>query len=50
MTDGRRGVILGVVLIGLGLLFLAERVVGFDFAEAGWPLFVMSRVVISLWW
>jgi hypothetical protein len=41
MTDGRRGIVVGVVLIGLGLLFLADRVVGVDLAEAGWPLFVI---------
>ena len=50
MTDGRRGVVLGVILIGLGLLFLVERFVGFDLAEAGWPLFVIIPGVLLFAW
>jgi hypothetical protein len=50
MTDGRRGVILGVVLIGLGLLFLVDRLVGIDLAEAGWPLFVIIPGVLLFAW
>jgi hypothetical protein len=41
MTQDRRGVVFGIVLIALGVVFLADRVVGFDLAEAGWPLFVI---------
>jgi hypothetical protein len=50
MTEGRRGIVLGLVLIGLGLLFLADRVVGFDLAEAGWPLFVIVPGVLLFAW
>jgi len=50
MTDDRRGVLLGVILIGLGLLFLVERFVGVDLAEAGWPLFVIIPGVLLFAW
>jgi hypothetical protein len=50
MTEGRRGIVLGVVLIGLGLLFLADRIVGVDLAQAGWPLFVIVPGVLLFGW
>jgi hypothetical protein len=50
MTDDRRGVLFGVILIGLGLLFLVERFVGVDLAEAGWPLFVIIPGVLLFAW
>jgi hypothetical protein len=31
----------GVVLVGLGLLFLVQQVVGFDIGHFGWPLVVL---------
>ena len=50
MTDGRRGIVFGLVLIGLGLLFLVERLVGIDLADAGWPLFVIVPGVLLFGW
>jgi hypothetical protein len=50
MTDGRRGIVAGVVLIGLGLLFLADRVVDVDLARAGWPLFVIVPGLLVFAW
>ena len=50
MTDRRPGVVVGLVLIAIGLLFLADRVVGFDLASAGWPLFVIVPGVLVLGW
>jgi hypothetical protein len=38
--------ILGAILVVLGLLFLAERVVGFDVGQYGWPLFVIVPGVL----
>lgn len=49
-ADNRGGVVLGVVLIGLGLLFLADRVVGLDLATAGWPLFVIVPGLLLFVW
>jgi hypothetical protein len=48
MSEGRGGVVLGLVLIGLGALFLLERVVGVDLAAAGWPLFVVVPGLVLL--
>ncbi|HEX2753847.1 MAG TPA: hypothetical protein VHM48_00190 [Candidatus Limnocylindrales bacterium] len=48
--DNRGGMILGIVLIALGGLFLADRVVGFDLADAGWPLFVIIPGVLVFAW
>jgi hypothetical protein len=50
VTEGRRGIVLGIVLIGLGLLFLVERLVGVDLADAGWPLFVIVPGVVLFGW
>jgi hypothetical protein len=50
LSDGRRGIIAGIVLIGLGILFLVDRVVGIDIAEAGWPLFVILPGVVLFGW
>jgi len=50
MTDRRPGIVIGLVLIAIGLLFLADRVVGFDLASAGWPLFVVVPGVLVLGW
>jgi hypothetical protein len=50
MTEGRRGIVLGVVLIGLGLLFLLDRLVGVDLGEAGWPLFVIVSGILLFGW
>ena len=36
----RGGMILGAILVVLGLLFLAERVLDVDLGQYGWPLFV----------
>jgi hypothetical protein len=40
-TERRGGVMLGIVLIALGAFFLADRFVGFDLGQYGWPLFVI---------
>jgi hypothetical protein len=48
--DTRGGVVLGLVLIALGGLFLLDRVVGIDLAQAGWPLFVIVPGVLILAW
>jgi hypothetical protein len=50
MSQGRGGVVVGLVLIGLGALFLLERVTGIDLADAGWPLFVIVPGVFLLGW
>lgn len=50
MTEGRGGVIAGIILIGLGALFLLERVVDVDLAAAGWPLFVIVPGIAVLAW
>ena len=50
MTEGRGGVIAGLLLIGLGALFLLQRVVDIDLAAAGWPLFVIVPGVVLLGW
>jgi hypothetical protein len=42
----RGGMIIGAILVVLGLLFLAERVVGFDLGEYGWPLFIIVPGVL----
>jgi hypothetical protein len=31
----------GVVLVGLGLVFLAQQAIGFDIGHYGWPIFVL---------
>jgi hypothetical protein len=31
----------GIVLVGLGLLFLAQQAMGFDIGHYGWPIFVL---------
>jgi hypothetical protein len=48
--DTRGGVVLGLVLIALGGLFLLDRVVGIDLAQAGWPLFVIVPGILILVW
>jgi hypothetical protein len=48
--DGRGGIVVGLVLIGLGGLFLAERFTNIDLASAGWPLFVIVPGVLLLGW
>jgi hypothetical protein len=42
----RGGMIAGVILILLGVLFLAERVLDFDLGRYGWPLFVILPGVL----
>ena len=37
----RTSVVIGIVLIGLGAIFLAERALGLDLGRFGWPLFVI---------
>jgi hypothetical protein len=37
----RGGMILGAILVVLGLLFLAERVLNVDLGQYGWPLFII---------
>lgn len=49
-SDGRAGVIAGAVLIGLGILFLLDRLVDVDLGAAGWPLFVIVPGVAVLAW
>ena len=49
-SDGRGGVVLGIVLIALGGLFLVDRVVGIDLARDGWPLFVIVPGVLLFAW
>jgi len=48
--DNRGGVVLGIVLIALGGLFLADRVVGVDLTRDGWPLFVIVPGVLLFTW
>jgi hypothetical protein len=48
VTEGRGGIVAGIVLIGLGALFLLQRVVDVDLAAAGWPLFVIVPGVVLL--
>ena len=48
--DNRAGAALGIVLIAVGGLFLADRVAGFDLAGAGWPLFVVVPGVLLFVW
>jgi hypothetical protein len=31
----------GIVLVGLGVVFLAQQAVGFDIGHYGWPIFVL---------
>jgi len=31
----------GIVLVGLGLVFLLQQAIGFDVGHFGWPLFVI---------
>jgi hypothetical protein len=55
MTEGRRsegrgGVVLGVVLIVIGAILFADRLVGIDLASAGWPLFVIVPGVLIFAW
>ena len=42
----RGAMIVGAVLIVLGLLFLAERVLDIDLGQYGWPLFVIVPGVL----
>lgn len=49
-TDNRAGVIVGAVLIGLGVLFLLDRLVEVNLGAAGWPLFVIVPGVAMLIW
>jgi LiaI-LiaF-like transmembrane region len=42
----RGGMIAGVILILLGVLFLAERLFDFDLGRYGWPLFVILPGVL----
>lgn len=49
-AGSRGGVVLGIVLIALGALFLADRLLGFDLGRAGWPLFVIVPGVLLLAW
>jgi hypothetical protein len=48
-TDSRKGsAVVGVVLIVLGALFLAERVFDVELGRFGWPLFVIVPGVLLL--
>jgi hypothetical protein len=49
-ADGRGGVVVGIVLIGLGVLFLLDRLIDIDLASAGWPLFVIVPGVLIYAW
>lgn len=42
----RGGIILGAILVVLGLLFLAQRVLDVDLGQYGWPLFVIVPGVL----
>jgi hypothetical protein len=48
--DTRGGVALGLILIGLGVLFLVERVADVDLGRFGWPLFVIVPGLLILAW
>ena len=50
MTEGRGGVVAGIILIGVGGLLLLQRVVDIDLASAGWPLLVIVPGVALLAW
>jgi Domain of unknown function (DUF5668) len=50
MTDNRGGIVLGIVLIGLGAIFLLDRAFDVDLASAGWPLFVIVPGLALLVW
>jgi hypothetical protein len=45
-TFNRGGMVAGAILVVLGVLFLLERVVGFDLGQYGWPLFVIIPGVL----
>ena len=47
-NERRTTVAIGVLLIGLGALFLVGRQVGFGWTEVGWPLFVIGAGLV-LW-
>ena len=38
----RGRIVIGLVLIVLGVVFLAAQLLGFDAGQAGWPLFVLG--------
>ena len=48
--EARGGIILGLVLIGLGGLFLVERFTDIDLAGTGWPLFIIVPGLLLLAW
>jgi hypothetical protein len=50
MTEGRTGVVLGIILIALGAIFLAGRALGVDVGAAGWPLFIIVPGVLVFFW
>lgn len=46
-ADSRRAtIVVGVVLIGLGAIFLAERALNLDIGRFGWPLFIIVPGII----
>jgi hypothetical protein len=50
LPDNRGGIVLGLVLIALGGLFLLDRVIEVDLADAGWPLLVLVPGALVLAW
>ena len=48
LSSRRGGVVVGLVLIVIGGLFLAERQFGFQVGRFGWPLFVIVPGILLL--
>lgn len=44
----RSSVVIGLILVGLGLLFLADRALGLELGRIGWPLFIIVPGLILL--
>jgi hypothetical protein len=49
-SEGRGGIVIGIVLIGLGALFLLDRFVDINLASAGWPLFIIVPGILVYTW
>jgi hypothetical protein len=47
-SPSRGGVVVGLILIVIGGLFLAERQLGFQVGRFGWPLFVIVPGIVLL--
>jgi hypothetical protein len=40
-SGSQAATIAGIVLVGLGIVFLAQQALGFDIGQFGWPLFLI---------